>query len=475
MPDILKELEPVFYPKSIAVIGASADESKNGSQFLGALRKAGYRGSLYGVGRGGGTSHGLPLYPDLRSVPGPVEYVIISVPREAVLEVIDDCAAKGVKAVQLFTAGFRESGTEIGRRLEAELVAKARQAGIRVIGPNCIGVYNPSMRISYGPLARVSAPGHIGFISQSGGHGGRLIEHGLDRGVNLSKLVSFGNGADLDSADFLEYFGADPETKIIGAYLEGLGRPRRFLALAREISPHKPIVIWKGGRTDVGAEAAASHTGALRSSYAVWQGAMRQASVIPAESIEDLADMFVALESIGPAPVRSVAVISGIGGGGGGESVLGSDAFAGAGFQVPRFSDATRRAIEVLLPAVGTILRNPLDLGGVTPRPAALESVIKLVFADERIDMVVVQEHFQRLLRNLTPARVREMNSVMISAWRAQSKPLAVVAPAWATTEASMEVERALREAGVAVFRSFDAAARSFARASAYLARRGPA
>ena len=328
--DILNELKPVFYPKSIAVVGASSDDTKSGTQFLRALVRAGYQGAIYPVNRSGGTSHGLPVYTDLGSIPGPVEYVILAIPRDSVLSVLDDCAAKRVKAVQLFTAGFRESGTENGRRLETEITEKARRGGFRLIGPNCIGIYNPSVRIPYGPLDRIGEPGSVGFISQSGGHGGRFVELGLERRIDFSKVISFGNGADLDCVDFLEYLAADPETKIIGAYLESVSRGRCFLELIRQTSTVKPVVVWKGGRTEAGAETATSHTGALSSSYAVWRAAMLQAGAIAVESLDEMADTVLALESIGSTAGRRVAVVSGLGGGGVEEQgVLGHDADLG--------------------------------------------------------------------------------------------------------------------------------------------------
>jgi acyl-CoA synthetase (NDP forming) len=466
--DILKKFEPVFYPKSIAVVGASSDDAKSGTQFLSALVSAGYQGSIYAVNRSAGKSHGIDIYPDLISIPGHVDYVIVAIPRIAVSQLLDDCAAKGVKVVQLFTAGYRESGTEEGIRLEKEIVEKAHRGHFRIIGPNCIGIYNPSMKIPYGPMNNIGEPGPVGFISQSGGHGGRFIELAMERCINFSKLVSFGNGADLDCVDYLEYFAADPETKIIGAYLESVSRGRRFLELLRQVSTVKPVVIWKGGRTEAGAEAAASHTGALSSSYAVWKAAMTQAGVIAAESLEELADTIVALESIVSPAGRRVAIVSGMGGGGGGESVLGADACIGQGLEVPRFSDETRRQIGSLLPPAGTILRNPLDLGGSIPGLPVLEKIIHLILADENVDILIVQEHLGKLMGSLLGGQVSAINNVLVSTWKAQYKPLVMVTPAWAPSPAALEMEKKLRSTGLPVFRSFDTAARSIARTVSY-------
>ena len=470
--DILKQFEPIFYPKSIAVVGASSDDAKSGTQFLRALVAAGYQGKIYAVNKSGGKSHGVDIYPDLVSIPGPVEYVIVAIPRNAVSQLLEDCVVKGVRTVQLFTAGYRESGTEEGIRLEKEMVEIAHRGYFRLIGPNCIGIYNPSMRIPYGPMNKIGEPGPVGFISQSGGHGGRLIELAMERGINFSKLVSFGNGVDLDCVDFLEYFGADPETKIVGAYLESVSRSWHFLELLRRVSAVKPVVIWKGGRTEAGAEAAASHTGALSSSYAIWKAAMTQTGAIAAESLEELADTIIALEGIVNPAGRRVALVTGMGGGGGGESVLGADTCINQGLEVPRFSDETRRQIGSLLPPAGTILRNPIDLGGSIPSLTMLEKIISLILADDNVDILIVQEHLGKLMGSLLGRQVTAINDVFINAWKAQKKPLVMVTPAWAPTTAALDIEKKLCDAGLPIFRSFETAARSIARVVNYFERR---
>jgi acetate---CoA ligase (ADP-forming) len=464
MNAILDELTPVFYPRSIAVVGASSDETKSGSQFLKALVRVGYAGALYPVNRSAERSCGLPAFTSLQDIPGPVDYVIVAIPRNAVLSLLDDCAIKGVKAVQFFTAGFRESNAPNAAQLEREMASRARSGGFRIIGPNCIGIYNPSARIPYGPLGEIGEPGSVGFISQSGGHGGRLVELGLERRINFSKLVSFGNGADLDCVDFLEYLAADPETKIIGAYLESVSRGSQFVHLVRRVSKQKPVVIWKGGRSEAGSETAASHTGALSSSYSVWKAAMTQAGAIAVESLDELADTIIGLEAIGPDTGVRAAIVCGMGGGGGGESVLAADVFSGRGLEVHPFSDGTRSEIAALLPGAGTILRNPLDLGGILPRPQVLERVISLVLADENVDLLVVQEHLGKLMKSLVGDELNAVNQTLIASSRSKNKPLVVVAPAWARTEPALEIEDHLRRQGVPVYRSFETAAGSIAR-----------
>jgi len=285
----LKELEPVFYPKSIAVVGASAGSKKAGSLWVHTLVSAGFPGPVYPVGSKGGRIRELEIFPNLRVIPGEVDYVIVAIPRQSVLELLDDCAVKSVKAVQFFTAGFSEMDVQQGYNLEQQMLEKARQGGVRIIGPNCIGVYCPEWRIPF-LLGRLGGSGCVGFVSQSGGVAGKLATTGIARRINYSKGISFGNGIDLDASDFLQYLAADPKTDVIGAYLEGTRDGIRLFNTIKEVAPVKPLVVWKGGRTEAGAQAAMSHTGSLASSGAIWSAMLRQAGAIEVHGLEELTD-----------------------------------------------------------------------------------------------------------------------------------------------------------------------------------------
>ena len=211
--EILREFEPIFYPRSIAVVGVSQNIFKVSSLWLKAIIDAGFSGSIYPINPHGGEVLGLKVYSSIRDVPEVVDYVIVSIPREAVPELMDDCANK-VKAIHFFTAGFSEAGDSMGHQLEEELVRKARKGGFHIIGPNCIGTYCPEGKVPYGPSGRIGKSGSVGFISQSGGIGEKLVELGLARGINYSKGISFGNGIDLDSADYMEYMAFDEHYSI---------------------------------------------------------------------------------------------------------------------------------------------------------------------------------------------------------------------------------------------------------------------
>lgn len=466
--DRLRQFEPIFYPRSIAVVGASRNRLKFGTLYLDALINAGFKGKLYPVHPDGGEVSGLEAFPSVRDIPGPVDYVIVAIPALHVLQVLDDCAAKGAKVVQFFTAGFSETGEEEGRRLEREMVNKARQGGFRIIGPNCIGVYCPANNMPYGPVAQLGNAGTVAVISQSGGHAGSILEIGMMRGIHFSKIVSFGNGCDLNTVDYLEYFAIDPETTIIGAYVEGVKQGRRFFQLAREVSKTKPLVIWKGGKTEAGAEAAASHTGALAISESIWSAVLKQAGVVKVESLEELTDTLLTFQHFRPFLGDNVAIIAGLAGGGGGESVSSTDACTSAGLNVPRFNEETRRRLKAILPAAGSILRNPLDMGGVGGFVDVLEKTMEIVLADSEINIIIINEHFDSLAGFLSWETLERMNDVFIRFRKNQHKPIVVVSrPGFNNAERSA-LEQKLCAAQISIYPSLDRAARAIANMNWY-------
>ena len=462
----LRQFEPVFFPKSIAVVGASPNPLKFGNRYLEALISAGFKGKLYPVHPSDGEISGLKAYPTVRDIPEPVDYVIVCIPAQHVLGVLDDCAANGVKVVQFFTAGFSETGEEEGRRLEREMVKKAREGGFRIIGPNCIGVYSPKNLMPYGPMPILGKVGRVGFISQSGGHAGRIIDIGMRRGIYFSKLVSFGNGPDLDSVDYLEYFAVDPDTEIIGAYLEGMRQGRRFFQLGKELSKTKPMIIWKGGRTEVGAEAAASHTASLAIPDTIWTTVLKQAGIVRVDSLEELADTLLTFQHFTPFLGENVAIIAGLAGGGGGESVSSTDACASVGLNVPPFTDETRSKLKAILPPAGSILRNPLDMGGVGGILEILEKTMKIVVADPRIDLIIVNENMDELIMWVTKETLEAMNDIFIRFRRI--KPLVIAAPPGPPNPDRPVLEKKLADAQVTVYPSLDRAAKAIANMNWY-------
>ena len=463
----LKEFEPIFYPKSIAVVGASSNTKKAGSGWVRALISAGFPGPIYPVGSSGGRIAGLEIFPKLRLVPGEIDYAIVAIPSQSVLDLLDDCAVKKVKAVQFFTAGFSETGKPEGYKLEKQMLEKARQGGIRIIGPNCIGVYCPEHKIA--ALGKIGESGSVGFVSQSGGIAAKLMEIGIARHINYSKGVSFGNGIDLDASDFLQYLAADPKTTVIGAYLEGTRDGSRLFQTIKAVARAKPLVVWKGGRTGVGAQAAMSHTGSLASSAAIWSAMLRQAGAIEVHSLEELTDTLLIFPQIRCWQGIGTAIIGGLADGGGGISVSAGDVCVENGLEVPPLSLETKQELTRLLGEAGSIFRNPVDLSQAQPRGlATLFQAIDLVAGDHVTDIVLIQEDVDILLPIYSWKGLKEINEFLIELESKQNKPIIVVLPPGSAEPERLQIEQKLLAASIPVFASMERAAKAISRFNQY-------
>jgi len=466
----LKEFEPIFSPKSIAVVGVSAHEKKSGSQWIRGLLTAGFPGVVYPIGSNGGTIEGLNIFPSLKQVPGEVDYVVICIPRDSVLELLDDCAAKKVKFVQFFTAGFSELSEE-GRELEEQIVRKARQGGFRVIGPNCIGVYCSEGRLPCGPsgTGAIGPNGPVSFVSHSGSILGKVLESGMARHVNCGKAVNFGNGIDLDASDFLQYLAADSKTSVIGVYLEGTRAGRRLFDTMKEVAKSKPLVVWKGGRTEVGAQAAMSHTGSLASSTAIWSAMLKQVGAIEATNLEELCDILLIFQQLGCWRGENVAVIGGLADGGGGISVSASDACAENGLRLPSFSSETRMKLTQLLGEIGNILCNPIDAGqAIRYGLPNLFQAIEAILEDPAIELLLIQEDADILITFLSREGLIEINEFFIQLRNKQNKPVVIVLPPDCTEAKPLNIEQKLAKASVPVFPTMERAAKAIVAINKY-------
>jgi acyl-CoA synthetase (NDP forming) len=359
MPSDLKRL---FEPESIAIIGASQDELKSGGMFVSSLLKDGYRGTIYPINRKEPEIMSLKSYPGVMDVPGTIDLAVIAIPAQGVPQAMAECAQKGVKFAVVHSVGFSELGEE-GRKLEKQMVEAAHSGNVRIVGPNCMGIFSPKGRINtIVPHARVPMePGGVAYVGQSGWASENMTRLGSERGLRFTGIVSIGNQSDLTIEDFLEYFGSDPETKIFAAYIEGIKQPQRFLKLVAEISPRKPIIVWKGGSSDFGARAAASHTGSLAGNYTLFQALSRQKGIILAAGLEELLDMSVAFSSPYLPEGREVGLLIEAGGG----AVATSDACAAEGLNISPLPEDVKNQIRDFLesrvppsPARG----NPVDL-----------------------------------------------------------------------------------------------------------------
>ncbi len=357
--DTSHPLDHMFFPRSIAVVGISADPAKSWIKafYLDSLVRTGFPGHIYLINPRGGELQGLPIYRNLAEVPGPVDHVVISVPALHTREIMKDCIAKGVKVVHIFASGFAETGEPDRIALQDEIAQMARQAGIRVIGPNCIGIYYPAGGIGLAPDF-YGEPGPIGYVCQSGGNVNFMLRHALTRGLRFSKVLSYGNACDIDECDMLDYFAADPETKVIAAYIEGTRDGRRLMDVLKKAAGAKPVVVFKGGYTAGGLRAAASHTGSLAGSDIVWDGAIKQAGAIRVYSVEEMVDILVALLMVRPPKGTNACVV----GHGGGASVMATDELEREGLSLPPIPAEIRDKLKDFVDLANSMLRNPIDV-----------------------------------------------------------------------------------------------------------------
>ncbi|RDW14067.1 acetate--CoA ligase family protein [Paracoccus thiocyanatus] len=354
--DALAEFAPLFFPKTVAVLGASAKEVAIANTFIRRLKDFGYAGQIYPIHPKAAEIEGLPAYPSIAAAPEPVDYAYIAIGAPRIPDVIAE--AKGrLKIAQVISSGFGE--VEEGRELQAELVAKAQDAGVRVIGPNCLGTYSPRGGLTF-PVGAPTEAGRIGIVSQSGGLSTDIIKRGQWRGLRFSGLVTIGNSADVKPHELVEFYFADPQTKAVGLYIEDIREGRAFFDLLRRHPAPKPVVILKGGRSALGRAAAASHTGALAGDDRAWDALAAQLPVALVATIDEFIDALLALQSLDLRPDRPTRQVV-LFGNGGGSSVLGTDAFAKYGLDVAPFpAEVMAPLLDMGLPP-GTSLANPID------------------------------------------------------------------------------------------------------------------
>jgi acetyl coenzyme A synthetase (ADP forming)-like protein len=364
-------LDAFFSPRSVAVVGASAREEAVGHALLknllfGAMhdgdRKAGFQGPVYAVNAKGGEVLGQRTYPSLRAIGEPVDLVVIAIPPKFVMEVVQEAGELGTKAAIVISAGFAEMGAE-GKALQDEVVAIARKHGMRVIGPNCLGVMRPASALNASFAASAPPRGRIGLLSQSGALVTGMISYAHREKFGLSAAVSLGAKADVDDQDVLRWLANDPETQAIALYVEAIHEPERFLEVAHEIAKKRPVVAIKGGTTAAGAKAASSHTGSLAGAAAAYSAAFAQAGVLEARTLSDFCNWSRALAHQPPAKGSRIAIVTNAGGPG----VLAADACSRYGLELAELSDATMKALDAVLPSVWS-RNNPVDvIGDATP------------------------------------------------------------------------------------------------------------
>jgi acyl-CoA synthetase (NDP forming) len=463
-----EKLDRAFNPRTVVVVG---DSKANNFGWIRGQRH--FKGKLYSVHVNPDSFEdiralGVENFTSLLDVPGPVDLAIVAVPRGATPEILDDCIRKEVAAAHFFSSGFSETNKEDGLRLERLLIEKAEKAGFHLVGPNCMGLANPRVGIGQSEEQYMNVSGPVGFISQSGS---LAISFSLEahlQGLDINKSVSHGNGIVLDAADFLEYFGQDPEIKAVGLYLEGVKKGRRFLSVLQEVAARKPVLIWKGGRTEEGGRAIASHTGSLTSSQALWDAAFRQCGALQVESQEELIDTIKALLFLPEVRGDRVAIA----GGPGGHSVTATDMFVEAGLKVPLLTQASYDEMETFFGPVGGSYRNPVDSAGPIRRD--MKRVMAILARDEQIDNLVYLVS-TKPGRRVLPEQLQGTLALLAGVKEKSSKPL-LAAVFLNTPEAeieSREIIHKLQKLGIPAFPSISRSARALRNVLKYWEHRG--
>jgi len=378
----MAKLERAFNPKVLAIIGDSGP-----LQWL--TSHADFKGKLYSVQVSAKSIEaieklGVTNYKNINDIPERVDLAIVAVSRKIAPQILDDLIRKDVAAAHFFTAGFAETDSEDGNKLHQDIVARAEATGFHLIGPNCMGIFNPALGLKQSGRQYVDSVGPVGFISQSGNHAMNFSLEAHLQGVDINKSVSFGNGIILDSAEFLDYMGRDDGIRAIGMYLEGVRDGRRFVEVLREVSRRKPVVIWKGGRTAGGGRAIASHTGSLAVPQNIWTSVMCQCGAIPVDGMEELIDTLKALLYLKPVYGDRVAIA----GGSGGQSVAITDAFTEAGLEVPPLTQKSYDQFEEFFTVIGGSYRNPIDTGN--PNREQMNHIMEIIEHDGNVDNIVL-------------------------------------------------------------------------------------
>ena len=382
-------LEAMFNARSIAVVGASDSPQKMGSEVFNALQNAPFAGRLYPINPTRSQIHGVRCYPSVKDVPEQLDYAMIAVPADQALSAVSDCAAAGVLTVQILSAGFGEV-SEQGKDTEAAILHTARAAGMTVIGPNCLGSYCSRTRISWTDKFRFEE-GNIAFVSQSGGLCMDALGIGQERDIRFSKVLSIGNSIDLDWADYFRYLGQDKSTALVGAYIESTRDGRGLVAALADLTPAKPVLVLKGGKTNAGLNSVSSHTGQLAGDYAIWKAALRQSGAVEVPSLDAMISCWEALQRWGSVPSGGVALI----GNGGGATVLATDSFEGAGLKLARLREESLSALRRAIPYAGVVGSegNPLDLPArrlIEHSGARLAEILRTVVGDAGVGAIVV-------------------------------------------------------------------------------------
>jgi acyl-CoA synthetase (NDP forming) len=466
------DLERAMHPRSVAVVGVARTQIGAYPGIFRCVRNFGFTGKLYPIHPEADDIEGIKAYPSLRALPEPADLVIFSIPAERVPEALRDCIASGSKNIHIFTSGFKESGEEEGIRLQAEIEKIAVEGGLNIIGPNCMGLHVPAARLlTWTAASPISGP--VAMVSQSGGNAQDFVNLANTRyQLYFSKVISYGNALTLDSTDYLAYLAQDAQTRIIAMYLEGVKDGRKLLRQITEINRVKPVVMIKGGLTESGARTVASHTGSMAGGEKIWKAFFRQTGAVPAETLEEMADVVSALHRLPPCQGRGVAIL----GTGGGIGVAAADSCAKAGLEMPALSTEAMRKLRAYIPPAGNMIRNPVDAHIVLMKLELMGPTLQLLAAEPYLNMFVISLHLDWIYGLEEGKHIDRIGRFIADAARQHTlgKPLVVVwrqyQPNAGIKEARLRLEKILLDGGVPVYEGLDRAVRALAKVSDYYA-----
>ena len=414
--DILEQYAPLFTPKTVAVVGASTKGTALPNVFIRRIREFGFSGEIYPIHPTAAAIDGIPAYPSLAATPQPVDYAYIAVSAAQIPDMLKVAAGR-VRYAQVVSSGFGE--VDEGKDLQQRVLDAARAGGMRLLGPNCLGIYTPRGKITFTEISPTEV-GHVGVISQSGGLGTDIIRRGLSRGIKFSGLVTVGNCADITPSDLLEFYLADAQTKVIGFYIETAKDGRRLFDMLRAAKAQKPVVILKGGRTGQGLAAAASHTGSLAGDDRAWIALSRQTGCVLVDTLDQFIDTLLIFQTLTPQPRHPTQRVV-LFGNGGGTSVLATDYFARLGLDVEPFAQPALEALAALKLPPGTSITNPVDCPVSTLQQdngRVAEKILDEIYAKGRPEALVMHLNMSAFAGR-TPPEV--LDNVLQAALRVQT------------------------------------------------------
>lgn len=453
--------------ESVAIVGATNAGQKRGNSTIRFLKRAEFRGAIYPVNPKYQEVAGYRCYASLKEIPGSVDHVVCCLPAHDVPLLASECVAKGVKLLHIYTAGFSETRILERIELEQQVVDIAKRGGLRILGPNCMGIYRPSAGLAFNTHSPTEA-GTVSVISQSGGNASDLGRMASVRGLRFNTVVSYGNAADINETELLQFLGQDPKTKVIGAFIEGVRDMDCFHQTLAEVTRFKPVVILKGGTTEAGSRAVSAHTGAPALREA-WQAVWTQTQAVPVTYMEELMDVLLAFQSIRTPAGRNVGVV----GIGGGDAIQAADDLELAGLVVPELRKEVQSALREFTPLPGTSVNNPLDLN-VMRRSRELQKILQLVAGEPAINVLIVVLRVDQTLGNPKGEKtLGEMIETLENFHAHCEKPMIVVCRALGSLDAfaaALQLQQTCDRLGIAVYPSITRAAHALGKFMGYVA-----